>query len=123
MPWYLTVFAAITVYLSVANILVAANTENFIGWMTVQYVVTSELIRAGAASLVVSPIIVETGRMVIAAIWSERRERKAREEGRAEGEESANRRWSEWNRRRREAEAKGVSFDEPEPGSRPTMQQ
>ena len=55
--------------------------------------------------------------MVLAAIWSERRERKARERGRVEGEASANRRWSEWNERRKEAEAQGLPFTEPEPDS------
>ena len=36
-------------------------------------------------------------------------------EGRAEGRVEAHRIWREWNRRRREAEARGETFDEPEP--------
>ena len=115
MPWYLIVFAVITVYLATSNTLTAIDAKNTARWNEIQYVVTGELIRAGAASLVVSPIIVETVRMVLAAIWSERRERKAREEGRAEGEELANQRWSEWNRRRKQAEEQGEPFNEPEP--------
>lgn len=107
MPWYLSVFAAITAYLAIANTLLALTAGNTSGWIEIQYVVTGELIRAGAAALVVSPIIVETGRMVLAAIWSERRERRAREE--------MHERWSEWNRRRLEAEDRGVPFDEPPP--------
>ena len=38
-------------------------------------------------------------------------------EGREEGETAANRRWTEWNSRRVEAERAGVSFDEPPPAS------
>ena len=40
-----------------------------------------------------------------------------RVEGREEGEADANRRWTEWNSRRVEAERAGVSFDEPPPAS------
>ncbi len=36
-------------------------------------------------------------------------------EGRIEGRAEANGIWREWNRRRREAEARGERFDEPEP--------
>ena len=36
-------------------------------------------------------------------------------EGRAEGRAEAHSVWREWNRRRREAEARGEAFDEPEP--------
>ncbi len=36
-------------------------------------------------------------------------------EGRAEGEASERRRWTEWNARRIEAERAGVPFDEPPP--------
>ena len=46
---------------------------------------------------------------------------KLRNEGRAQGHaqgRSAERlEWRAWNRRRREAEARGASFDEPEPYS------
>ena len=42
---------------------------------------------------------------------------EGREEGREEGEADANRRWTEWNSRRVEAERAGVSFDEPPPAS------
>lgn len=103
MPWYLTVFAAITAYLAIANTLLALTAGNTKGWIEIQYVVTGELIRAGAAALVVSPIIVETGRMVLAAIWTERRLHRLQQ------------RWEDWLRRREEAEAKGEPFDEPPP--------
>ena len=36
-------------------------------------------------------------------------------EGQAEGRAEAHSIWREWNRRRREAEARGEAFDEPEP--------
>ena len=42
---------------------------------------------------------------------------EGREEGIATGEADANRRWTEWNSRRVEAERAGVSFDEPPPAS------
>ncbi len=40
---------------------------------------------------------------------------KGRGEGREEGREEANMLWSEWNRRREEAERDGRAFDEPPP--------
>ena len=40
---------------------------------------------------------------------------EGRDEGRAEGKEEANRAWRKWNARRMEAEANGLSFDEPMP--------
>ena len=110
-PWYLTVFTVITVYLSVTNTLFAIATEQITNWQAIQYVATGELLKAGGVALIVSPIIVETGRMVIAGIWSERRERKAREEGRQLQQAE----WEAWNRRRQEAEDQAVPFDEPPP--------
>ena len=115
--WYLAVFTPIATYLTVSNTLFVVTTENIVGWQAIQYVATGEILKAGGVALITSPIIVEAGRMVIAGIWSERRERKAREEGITEGEKRANRRWSEWNQRRKEAEAKGEPFTEPEPES------
>ena len=38
------------------------------------------------------------------------------EKRREEGQAQERRRWIEWNRRRLEAEASGVLFDEPPPG-------
>ena len=40
---------------------------------------------------------------------------EGRAEGRIEGRAEAHSIWREWNRRRREAEARGEAFDEPEP--------
>lgn len=126
--WYLAAFTVITVYLTGTNTLFILATEKIIGWQAIQYVVTGETLKAGGVALIASPIIVEVGRMVLAEIWTERRLRKARaegheeghaegrEEGRAEGAEIANRRWVEWNRRRKDAEAKGEPFTEPAPG-------
>ena len=109
--WYLPVFTAITVYLTASNTLFVVATERIIGWQAIQYVVTGELLKAGGVALIVSPIITEVGRMVLAELWLERRERKAREEGRQLQQAE----WEAWNRRRQEAEAKGIPFDEPPP--------
>ena len=61
--------------------------------------------------------------------WWFRYEKKLRDEGRAQGHAQGhtqgraaervevNKHWRAWNRRRREAEARGASFDEPEPYS------
>ena len=113
--WYLAVFTAIAVYLTVSNTLFIVATQRIVGWQAVQYVVTGELLKAGGVALITSPIIVEVGRMVIAGIWSERRERKAREEGREEGRLEYHVRWETWLRRLKDAEAKGIPFDEPPP--------
>ncbi len=110
-PWYLTVFTVITVYLAVTNTLFAVATEKITDWQAIQYVATGEILRAGGVSLIVSPIVVEVGRLVLAEIWTERRLRKARQEG----QQFQQSQWEDWNRRRLEAEAKGEPFDEPPP--------
>ena len=109
--WHLSVFSGITAYLTVTNTLFVLTTQQITGWQAVQYVVTGELLRAGGVALIASPIITEVGRMVLAELWLERRERKAREEGRQLQQAE----WEAWNRRRQEAEAKGIPFDEPPP--------
>lgn len=110
-PWYLAVFTVITVYLAVTNTLFAVVTEQITNWKAIQYVATGEILRAGGVSLIVSPIVVEVGRLVLAEIWTERRLRKARQEG----QQLQQAQWEDWNRRRLEAEAKGDPFDEPPP--------
>ena len=45
--------------------------------------------------------------MVLAAIWRERRDQKIRREVDAK--------WEAWLRRREDAEAQGIPFDEPRP--------
>ena len=135
LPWYLTVFTAITAYLAVSNTLFVVAAEKIVGWQGIQYAATGEILKAGGVALIASPIIVEAGRMVIAAIWSDRRERKAREEGHAvgleeghavgiaeghavgiaEGEQRLHLRWEAWLQRQQEALANGIPFDEPPP--------
>lgn len=117
--WYLSVFNAITVYLTITNTLFVLATQQIIGWQAVQYVVVGELLKAGGVALIVSPIITEASRVVIGAMWTKRKVQAAR----AEAREEVHQRWSEWNRRREEAEAKGEAFTEsppppPEPESR-----
>lgn len=121
--WHLSVFNAITAYLTVTNTLFVLATQQIIGWQAVQYVVVGELLKAGGVALIVSPIITEASRVVIGAMWTKRKVQEAREEAHAEGreegitegEERANQRWAEWNQRREEAIAKGITFDEPPP--------
>ena len=110
-PWYLSVFTIITVYLAVTNTLFAVATEKITDWQAIQYIATGEILKAGGVALIVSPIVVEVGRMVLAEIWTERRLRKARDEGR----QLQQAQWEDWNRRRLEAESKGEPFDEPPP--------
>lgn len=50
--------------------------------------------------------------------WVKPLQDKFREEGRKEGREEGRQEAREWNRRRLEAEAKGIPFDEPFPGTR-----
>ena len=49
--------------------------------------------------------------MVITAMWTKSPERKARQEGRRE----VHAKWEAWLRRRDDAKAKGIPFDEPHP--------
>ena len=78
-------------------------------------------------SAIILVIIQKGGRMVLTFV-DERRKRiekaqaearaEGREEGRAEGREAleeAYAKWSDWNRRREEAERRGERFDEPPP--------
>ena len=109
--WYLVVFNAITIYLAVTNTLLAVARENAAGWQAIQYIATGEILKAGGVALIASPTVVEVGKMVLAGIWIESRERKARQEARA----ALQAEWEAWNQRRKDADAKGVPFDEPPP--------
>ena len=125
--WFYTLFSVGTIYLTVTNTLTVAARVNASGWQEIQDIATAELAQAGGASIIGSAILVEVGRMVLAAIWEERTRRKAlaegreegREEGRAEGLEEGRGEnqalWLAWNRRRLEAEEKGEVFHEPPP--------
>ena len=109
--WYLVVFNAITVYLAVTNTILAVARENAAGWQAVQYIATGEILKAGGVALIAAPTVVEVAKMVLAGIWIESRERKARQEARA----ALQAEWEAWNQRRKDADAKGVPFDEPPP--------
>ena len=141
--WFYALFSVGTIYLTVTNTLTVATRVNASGWQEIQDIATAELAQAGGASIIGSAILVEVGRMVLAAIWEERTRRKAlaegreegieeglekgreegraegREEGRGEGREEGHREnqalWLAWNRRRLEAEEKGEVFHEPPP--------
>ena len=60
--------------------------------------------------------------MVFAAMFRQKARKEGREvgreEGRAAGLEEADAAWREWNRRREDATARGVPFDEPTPNPR-----
>ena len=127
--WYLSVFNLLTVYLTVTNTLFAAARDGATSWQAIQYIATGELLKAGGVALIVSPTIAEGIRMVLAGIWSERRERKARaegvergreegrEQGREEGKNIQQGRWEDWWQRYQNAQAAGIPFDEPPPQS------
>ena len=67
-------------------------------------------------SAIILVIIQKGGRMVLTFV-DERRKRieKARAEARAEALEEAYAKWTDWNRRREEAERRGERFNEPPP--------
>lgn len=111
--WYLSVFNPLTAYLAVTNTIFAVQRENAAGWQAIQYIATGELLKAGGVALIVSPILAEGLKMVLAEILQERRIRKAKSETRQE----TNAKWAAWVQRWREAEAKGIPFDEPSPDS------
>ena len=105
--WYLAVFNLLTVWLAVTNTLFAVARDNAAGWMAIQYIATGELLKAGGVALIASPTIVEVGKVVIAAMWTKNRERKARQEVQDA--------WEAWIQRFLDAQAKGIPFDEPRP--------
>ncbi len=127
LPWYLAVYTIITVYLSVTDTLFALVTQQITGWQEIQYVVVGEVLKAGGVALIASPVITEVSRVVIGAMWTKRKVEEARvearaegreegrEEGRAEGRRENHDQWETWFRRLKEAEAKGMPFDEPPP--------
>ena len=106
-PWYLAVFTTITIYLTVTNTFFAVIKGNAVGWQAIQYITTGEMLKAGGVALIASPIITEVSRVVIGAMWTKRKVEEALRNNQA--------RWEAWNRRRKEAEAKGIPFDEPPP--------
>ena len=109
--WYLSVFNAITAYLTVTNTLFVLATQQIIGWQAVQYVVVGEMLKAGGVALIASPVITEVSRMVIGAMWTKRKVQEAYEEG----QRSNQAQWEAWLQRREEAAAKGEPFNEPPP--------
>lgn len=111
--WYLPIFNLLTVYLTVTNTLFAAARDGATSWQAIQYIATGELLKAGGIALIVSPTIAEGIRMVLVGIWQEHRIRKAKSETRQE----TNAKWAAWVQRWRDAEAKGIPFDEPSPDS------
>ena len=121
--WYLSVFNLLTAYLAVTNTIFAVQRENAAGWQAIQYIATGELLKAGGVALIVSPILAEGLKMVLAEILSERRIRKASSEAEARGlakgwEEGKNiqqSRWEDWWQRYQNAQAAGIPFDEPPP--------
>ena len=129
--WFFSFFSIGTIYLTTANTLNEAVKVNASGWLEIQSIATGELARAGAASGVGAAIIVEAGKMVLAAIWEQRNRRRALEEGRAhqegreeghqegrqEGRQETEALWSAWLQRWEEAEKRGEAFDEPPPRS------
>ena len=115
--WFFSFFSIGTIYLTTANTLNEAVKVNASGWLEIQSIATGELARAGAASGVGAAIIVEAGKMVLAAIWEQRNRRRALEEGREEGRQENEALWSAWLQRWEEAEKRGEAFDEPPPRS------
>lgn len=122
MRWYLSVFNLLTIYLTVTNTIFAAAQQNASSWQAIQYIATGELLKAGGVALIVSPIIAEGLKMVLAEMWMERRVRKAdakaREETRKEAQENLrihHARWEAWRQRSQDAQVQGIPFDEPPP--------
>ena len=83
------------------------------------------MIPLAGTAMILTPTLTNIGRLAMAiANFINRRivepqVNKHREEGRAqgftEGRTQTNQRWSEWNRRRQEAEAQGRTFNDPPP--------
>ena len=120
--WYLSVFNLLTIYLTVTNTIFAAQRENAASWQAIQYIATGELLKAGGVALIVSPVIAEGLKMVLAEILSERRIRKAEERVLAKSRKEArenlrihHNRWEAWWQRSQDAQAQGIPFDEPPP--------
>ena len=88
-------------------------------WRQTPSLVMADTARAGAFWLFASPILLEVGIMVFAALFRYETREKGRAEGLAEGLEEgiaqANAAWRAWNDRRLAAEANGEPFTEPPP--------
>ena len=71
-------------------------------------------------SIIILAIIQKGGGMVLTFVDKHRKklekaQAEARAEGRSEGRSESHAEWTEWNRRRLEAERRGERFDEPPP--------
>ena len=118
--WFFGLFSIGTIYLTVTNTLNQASKADAGSWLDLQEIATAELVRSGGAAGVGSAIIVEAGKMVLAAIWEERNRRRALEKGREEGREEGVQKgreerqalWEAWYQRQQEAAGRGEPFDE-----------
>ena len=92
-------------------------------WQDTPSAIMGDAVYAAGFWIIFSPILVEGVAMVFAAIFRQKTRKEGREEGREEGRkegqaagrEEADAAWREWNRRRLQAMADGMPFDEPTP--------
>ncbi len=95
------------------------------GWIRLARETSSEFAAAGVGAAIGSLIVVQ-GVAIIVSLYHlitnrftkpiiEEHEARGRELGIVEGVEKSNQAWREWLRRRDEAEAQGIPFDEPPP--------
>lgn len=126
---YLVAFVAfslvgygVVIWHHVTNGATAAACENATGQACIAASAMSIMLgfaiaHAAAFGLALTTAEITGGTMVIADWLRAKYVTSLIERRRAEGRAEVNRVWREWNRRRREAEARGEEFNEPEPYS------
>ena len=87
------------------------------GWYDVPVAVFATLEHGFIPHVVLSLAAAEVLNMVFGALMKI----KARDQGRAQGREEANKEWLDWLRRKTEAEAKGEEFTDPSPADNSTL--
>ena len=136
---YFPMFIGICVPLLIDTVREVAELRPEAGLVTVARATASEFATVAVGAAIVTLLAVQGGYIAMMAIYhafanrfikpviEEHEERgretgiaEGREEGIAEGMKQSNRAWSEWNRRRLDAEAEGVPFDEPPPDQQPS---
>ena len=128
--WTFSIFFIATTVFYVYVHAIDADTPS---WQDTPSAIMGDAVYAAGFWIIFCPILVEGVTMVFAAIFRQKTRKEGRDEGREEGREvgreegrnegraagleEANAAWREWNRRRAEAAARGIPFDEPTPDS------
>lgn len=124
---YFPLFIGICIPLLIDTVKEVAALHPGAGLVTVARETAAEFAAVAVGTAIVILMAVQGGYIAMMAIYHAFANRFIKpviegheERGREMGMKQSNRAWSEWNRRRLDAEAEGVPFDEPPPDQQPS---